>query len=92
MSKLAMGGMMEAIRNNMQQMVDKKKDAKKLYLYSGHDAGIVTQLGTLQAFDGKAPVYVAAVILELWQNDDTQVGDMSCFCCLPNLFLLTEMG
>ena len=43
-----------------------EKEAKLLYMYSGHDTSIATILGSLNMFNGLAPPYASALLFELF--------------------------
>merc|ERR1712222_253928 len=45
-----------------------EKKAKLLYVYSGHDTSIATILNSLNVFNGLAPPYASAVLLEMFKQ------------------------
>jgi len=47
-----------------------EKKAKLLYVYSGHDTSIATILNSLNVFNGLAPPYASAVLLELFKREE----------------------
>jgi len=47
-----------------------EKEAKLLYMYSGHDTSIATILGSLNMFNGLAPPYASAVLFELFKGEE----------------------
>ena len=47
-----------------------EKEAKLLYMYSGHDTSIATILGSLKMFNGLAPPYASAVLFELFKGEE----------------------
>ena len=49
-----------------------EKKAKLLYVYSGHDTSIATILNSLKVFNGLAPPYASAVLLELFKREEGQ--------------------
>ena len=78
-----------------------EREAKLLYMYSGHDTSIATILGSLNMFNGLAPPYASAVLFELFKGkegkhfvrivyrNDTEVGhtsDTLQILLLPSVF------
>ena len=65
-----------AAKEETDKTVDKVKEeeAMKLYLYSGHDDGIVTFLQALKVFQPHIPNYSCAVVLELFEDKNKPVG------------------
>ena len=47
-----------------------EKKAKLLYMYSGHDTSIATILNSLKVFNGLAPPYASAILLELFKREE----------------------
>jgi len=47
-----------------------EKKAKLLYVYSGHDTTIATILNSLKVFNGLAPPYASAILLELLKREE----------------------
>jgi len=47
-----------------------EQKAKLLYVYSGHDTSIATILGSLKVYNGLAPPYASAVLLELFKREE----------------------
>jgi len=47
-----------------------EKEGKLLYMYSGHDTTISAVLNSLGVFNGLAPPYASAVLMELLKRDE----------------------
>ncbi|XP_065063740.1 lysophosphatidic acid phosphatase type 6-like [Rhopilema esculentum] len=66
-SRMSVGGFIEAMCSQIEDKVRHKSDLK-FVLYSGHDMTMMTMLYVLGVYDFKWPKYAADVKLELYQD------------------------
>ncbi|XP_020614615.1 prostatic acid phosphatase-like [Orbicella faveolata] len=67
-AKLTGGNLVGAIVNNMKDYL--KPTSKKLYIYSAHDTTVSALLSALDVYDGIAPAYSSAVMIELFSDEN----------------------
>lgn len=74
-AKLTGGNLVGAIVNNMKDYLNptttnnNKPTSKKLYIYSAHDTTVTGLLSALNVYDGIAPAYSSAVMIELYSDE-----------------------
>ena len=66
--RLRSGGLVRELNNNLQKVLNKDRDVKKLYVYSTHDTLVASLLGGLNIFNDRAPPFGAALFLELHET------------------------
>lgn len=62
------GGLLLANMTAHLETAAQNKSHYKVFMYSTHDTEVSALLDALEVFDGKAPPYCSALVLELWSN------------------------
>jgi hypothetical protein len=74
MQRLYSGELLNDILTRMDASINKSPEAKKLFLYIGHDSTIVPLLQTLKIKNITYPLYGAAVVMELYATPSNKTS------------------
>ncbi|XP_060083776.1 lysophosphatidic acid phosphatase type 6-like [Ylistrum balloti] len=70
--KLSTGPLMTMVLDNIQDMEENKRDAKKLFLFATHDSTMVGILGLLDIWDNEWPPFSVDIRFELYENQNKE--------------------
>ncbi|XP_033730250.1 lysophosphatidic acid phosphatase type 6-like [Pecten maximus] len=71
-TRLSTGPLMTYVMDNIRDLEENKRDAKKLFLFATHDSTIVGMLGLLGIWDEQWPPYSVDLRFELYENEKNE--------------------
>lgn len=71
-TRLSTGPLMTYVMDNIRDLEENKRDAKKLFLFATHDSTIVGLLGLLDIWDEQWPPYSVDLRVELYENENKE--------------------